>query len=265
MTGRLTIKTAGKAQGEYLGEGGPVRQKLQKLIEESKEIKAPSQRFVLGFVAIYQTRYVNLTSLGLHYVGAFVREGMSGRKAERRGMSLDLIRKRFPSRSDVIAVLAIAVFVCFSWTIFGFFNKLSSFLLYFTLGEIAAVFAYMMAFALLESLAVTGILVLVSAILPSGWLKDGFGYKGFIILVIASVDAILLQNSLENVFPPVPTLALLALAPIVLSVAVILFIRSRPRVQNLLVSVQDRFLVMLVIYLPIGLISIVAVTFRNLL
>lgn len=185
--------------------------------------------------------------------------------AERRGSPLDKIRNRFPQRSEMIAVMSIAVFLCFSWTIIGFFNKLSSFLLYFTLGEIAAVFAYMMAFALLESLVVTGILVLISVILPSGWLRDGFGYKGFIILVIAAIDFILLQRSLENVFPSVLNLLLFTLVPIVLSVALIVVIRSRPKVQNLLVNIQDRFLLMLFIYLPIGLISIAAVTFRNLL
>ena len=51
----------------------------------------------------------------------------------------------------MISVLAIAVFVCFTWTFIGFFNKLSSFILYFTPGEIANILAFMMAFALLES------------------------------------------------------------------------------------------------------------------
>lgn len=157
------------------------------------------------------------------------------------------------------------MFVCFSWSLFNFFNKLSSFLLYFTPGEIAAVFAYMMAFALLESLAVTGILVLAGALLPQRWLRDGFGYKGFVLLLIAAADAILLQKLLDTAFPSPWTLLLVTLVPLALSVIVLAILQSRPGVQNLLVQVQDRFLVVLFLYLPIGVISILAVTVRNLL
>jgi hypothetical protein len=188
----------------------------------------------------------------------------SGRKA-RESLNRNFIGTRFPHRSDVIAVLSIAVFVCFSWSIIGFFNKLSSFLLYFKPAEIAAIFAYMMAFALLESLVSTGLLVLLSALLPSSWLRDGFAYKGFVILVIATADALALQKSLGDVFPPTRTLLLLSIVPLVLIVILLVALRSTPRLQSLLLNVQDRFLILLFVYLPIGIISLIAVTFRNLL
>lgn len=172
---------------------------------------------------------------------------------------------RFPHRSDIIAVLSIAVFVCFSWSIIGFFNKLSSFILYLTPAEIAAIFAYMMAFAFLESLVATGILVLLSAMLPSSWLREGFAYKGFVILVIATIDALAFQKSLGDVYPPARTLLLLSLLPLVLIVVLLLALRSMPRLQNFLINVQDRFLILLFVYIPIGIISLLAVTFRNLL
>ena len=123
----------------------------------------------------------------------------------------------------------------------------------------------MMAFALLESLAVTGILVLLSALFPSGWLKDGFAYKGFVILVIATIDALLLQKSLDTVFPSTLTLVLVSIAPVVLIVILIGILHSMPGMQDFLVKVQDRFLVLSFLYIPIGLASLVAVIFRNLL
>ena len=122
----------------------------------------------------------------------------------------------------------------------------------------------MMAIALLESLAVTGILVLLSAFLPSGWLGDGFAYKGFVILVIATADAFLLQKSLGNEFPSTLELSLLFIIPIVLIALLISFLHTKPGVQNLLAKLQDRFLIMLFLYIPIGLISLIAVTLRNL-
>jgi len=131
-------------------------------------------------------------------------------------------------------------------------------------GEIGVVLAYMMTFAMLESLTITGILVLLSGFLPRRWLRDGFAYKGFVTLVILSVDALLLQKSLEMVFPSALKLSLLFLLPILLIAFLLRYLHTKPRMQNLLATVQDRFSIMLFVYIPMGLISLIAVTFRNL-
>jgi len=178
---------------------------------------------------------------------------------------LDRIRRRFPSRGDTIAVLAVAVFACFSWTIIGFFNKLSSFVLYFTPGEIGNIFAFMMAFALLESLAVTGLLILLSAALPSSWLKVGFAFKGFVILLVATVTAILFQHALRDYFPSVWTLLTYSVLPLLLIVGLLWLVDSHQKIQNILLSVQDRIIIMLFIYLPIGVIGLLVVMARDLL
>jgi hypothetical protein len=178
---------------------------------------------------------------------------------------LDWIQKRFPSRSEMIAVLAVAVFACFSWTLIGFFNKLSSFVLYFTPGEIANIFAFMMAFALLESLAATGLLILLSALLPASWLKEGFAFKGFVILLVATTTAILFQHALSDYFPSLGSLLAYTLIPLLLIVLLLWFIHSRPKLQNILLSVQDRIVIMLFIYLPIGVIGLLVVMARDLL
>ncbi len=178
---------------------------------------------------------------------------------------MDRIRKRFPRRSDVIAVLAVAVFACFTWALIGFFNKLSSFILYFTPGEIGNIFAFLMAFALLESLAAAGVLVLLSGILPSNWLKEGFAFKGFVILLVATATAILFQHALKDYFPSLGTLLAYSLIPLLLIALLLWFLNPRPRLQNILLSVQDRILIMLFVYLPIGVIGLLVVMARNLL
>jgi hypothetical protein len=185
--------------------------------------------------------------------------------AERRGTILDLIRKRFPRRREVIAVLGIAVFLCFSWTIIGFFNKLSSFILYFTPAEIASIFAFMMAFALLESLVVSGILLLLSVILPSSWLKEGFAFKGFVILLVVAAAAILFQKALGDQFPSLQVLLTYSILPILVIAVLVWIVHSRPKLQNILLNIQDRIQIMLFIYVPIGVIGLLVVMARNLL
>jgi hypothetical protein len=177
---------------------------------------------------------------------------------------LDSIQKRFPRRYDMLAVFGVAVFVCYSWTLLGFLNKLSSFLLYFTLGEIANILAFMMAFALVESLVLTAILILLSAILPSGWLREGFAFKGFVIVMIATVTSILFQNILEDNFPHPLVLLLFILIPIGLAVTLIALVRSAPKIHSLINNIQDRVLIMLFVYVPLGVLSLMFVLYRNL-
>ena len=177
---------------------------------------------------------------------------------------MDSIQKRFPRRYDLLAVFGVAVFVCYSWTLLGFLNKLSSFLLYFTLGEIANILAFMMAFALVESLVLTAILILLSAILPSGWLREGFASKGFVIVIIATVTSILFQNILEDNFPHPLVLLLFILIPIGVAVALIALVRSAPKIHSLINNIQDRVLIMLFVYVPLGVLSLMFVLYRNL-
>lgn len=177
---------------------------------------------------------------------------------------MDSIQKRFPRRYDLLAVFGVAIFVCYSWTLLGFLFKLSSFVLYLTLGEIAHILAFMMAFALVESLVITAILLLLSAILPSDWLREGFAFKGFIIIIVGTVTSILFQNILHDNFPHPLVLVLFVLIPIGLSIALIAMVRSLPRIHNLINNIQDRVLIMLFVYVPLGVLSLMFVLYRNL-
>jgi len=177
----------------------------------------------------------------------------------------NFIARRFPARNEIIPVLGAAVFACFSWTILSFINKLSSFILYFNLGEILAIFAYMMAFALLESLAFSGLVVLISGLFPPNWLKEGFAFKGFIIAVVAAIAAILFQRALRDDFPSALMLLTSLVVPLLVIVILIFLIRSMPRVQSLLLNIAERLSILLFLYIPIGILSILVVVYRNLL
>jgi hypothetical protein len=178
---------------------------------------------------------------------------------------LDSIQNRFPRQSDLLAVFGIVVFVCYSWALLGFLNKLSSFLLYFTLGEIGNILAFMMAFTLFESLVVTASLILLSAILPRNWLREGFAFKGFIIVIIATATSILFQKLLDSNFPHPLVLLMFILVPVGLAVAVITKVRSMPKAYNLINNIQDRILIMLFVYVPLGVLSLVFVLYKNLI
>ena len=123
----------------------------------------------------------------------------------------------------------------------------------------------MMAFAFLESLLITGILVLLSAILPSNWLRNGFAFKAFIVIVMATASAILLQRTMQGALPALPVLTLIWFAPLVWAVIFIILAERKPRVQTILLEIAERISIMLFIYVPIGLISLIAITVGNFL
>ena len=177
---------------------------------------------------------------------------------------MQILQNRFPHRSEIIAVLSVSVFVCHSWSIWGFLHELPSFLLYFRLAEISVVFAYMMAFAFLESLLITAGLVLAGAILPSKWLRDGFAYKGFIFVAVGSIAAFILQKNLRYEFPSTQMLMLNLVIPLTLIALFIAASHMWGPLQKVMLDIQDRISIMLYVYGPIGLVSILVVVFRNL-
>jgi hypothetical protein len=183
---------------------------------------------------------------------------------EKGRQRLQILKNRSPDRSEVIAVLGVSVFVCHSWSIWTFLHEFPSFLLYFRPTEISVVFAYMMAFAFLESLLVTTGLVVAGAILPSKWLRDGFAYKGFIFVVVGSIAAFMLQKNLRYEFPSTQMLTLNLVIPLTLIAVFIAASHMWGPLQKVLLDIQDRISIMLYVYGPIGLVSILVVVFRNL-
>jgi len=188
------------------------------------------------------------------------------------GIALGVMRKKVPVRAEVLSVFNVLIFVVFGWSIRGFLFEIPSFLLYLSLGDMAAVVFYMMAFAFLECILLTGGLVLVSMILPSNWFKTGFAYKGFLIILVATTGFILFQgyykvgffqNLINNDYSPFrPVLIGVVIGLIALAGLFWLF-HNRPRLQKYLSNFIEQFSVFSYIYVPLGVIGILVVFVRN--
>ncbi|MGE5248893.1 MAG: hypothetical protein ACM3QS_01665 [Bacteroidota bacterium] len=172
--------------------------------------------------------------------------------------------KRLPDRRAFLLVYGGVVFIIYSWALRGFFFQLSSFLLYHSVGEIIAIFAYMMALALLESLAVMAVLMVTAALLPEAWLRRGFVYKAFLATLVASAGAIALETYLTRQTGS-PGLLYAGLALSLLAWAgLIQFFDRLPRPRSLLLDLIERLQIFAYIYVPLGLLSLLIVLIRNL-
>jgi hypothetical protein len=173
----------------------------------------------------------------------------------------------------MLLVFGAVIFAVYGWSIRGFFYKLPSFMLYFGLGANLAILCYMLAFALLESLLVTSLLVLVSVILPSRWLKAGFAYKAFLVILVATIAMILFEGYYRAAFLkdilagqtyPFPPF-ILGMAGSILALAALLWLfHWKPRLQAYALDVAERMSLFTYIYVPLGIIGLVVVLARNL-
>jgi hypothetical protein len=187
--------------------------------------------------------------------------------------TLKVLGNRLPIGSEILSVFNVILFVVFGWSIRGFLFVLPSFLLYYQLGDIAAILFYMLAFALLESLFLTFGLVLISIIFPSNWLKTGFGYKGFLVLSVSTIGLVLYQGYYKVGFFQAfikddystlfPMLIGFVVCLIILGLLFWIF-KNSSRIKSSLLTFIDQFGVFAYIYIPLGLIGLIVVLVRNL-
>ena len=178
---------------------------------------------------------------------------------------MGIFKSCLPAWKDIFIVLSATVFAIFSWSIRGFLFILPSIGLRYAAMEIIAIFFYMMAFALLESFLTTGGLVVVSAILPRTWFREGFSYKGFLVALVGSIASIRYQAFLGFEFPETNTYLLWAGVLFLVLIGLGLLFHFIPRFQFVLMSIADRFTVFAYLYIPIGILGLAVVVFRNLL
>ncbi len=183
------------------------------------------------------------------------------------------MRRRLPSRSDILQVFGVILFAVFGWSIRGFLFKIPSFTLYFGLTANLAVLSYMLAFALLESALVMGMLLALSIALPSPVFREGFAYKGFIVVLVATVAAIVFESwyridffkdMMAGMTYPIPPFIIGILVSIAVLALLFWIFHAWPRLQRYAVIVMEQLSIFMYIYVPLGLLGLIVVFIRNL-
>jgi len=171
--------------------------------------------------------------------------------------------KRIPKSEQIAPVYAVIVVMIYSWSLSRFFWRLPSWLYFSSMGEIAVIFAYMMVVNLIESVLVFLVPILMSIILPQKWFYDRFITKGTLLVSLGLGYLMYFDNHLQyqSPFPlemvywtPAITIAILGL------VFLIDWLGFLDKVLN---ELTNRFIIFLYISIPVSLISLLAVLFRN--
>jgi hypothetical protein len=179
------------------------------------------------------------------------------------------IRSKFPTSQEIIPVFSSITFIFFSWSIYRMFWQVPSLLYYLSVWDVLILAAYVVSFALFESLVVLGFVLFLAFILPGRYLKDKFTIQGSLLVFLLGLGAVVLQRKIGLIYKleiwqilAYPVLALIAL--IILTVTAAYIFNRFTRLARLATSLADRMTVFAYIYVPVGLLGLAVVIWRNL-
>jgi hypothetical protein len=176
-------------------------------------------------------------------------------------ITADLIKRRLPARNEMLLALSMAAFLIFTWSMRALFFNFPAFMLSHSMGEILVIAAYMLAFALLETLLVMLVMVFIATILPAVLLKEGFSYKASFFFIAFAAISIHLQYNMTNQ-PKISFLALELGRALALWLIPVLLVQFVGVIRKIVMDVLDRLMIFSYIYLPLGVISLFVITIR---
>jgi hypothetical protein len=139
---------------------------------------------------------------------------------------------------------------------------------YLGLWDIASILAYALASALVESIIVFLVLVLLRAILPTLITGQSFVAKGSVLVLANALWTVVLHNAILSGYILAWTAAryLLCAMLYVLSIGASWTLVHRLRsLAERIEALADRLSVLLYVYVPLGVLGVLIVTFRNVL
>jgi hypothetical protein len=150
----------------------------------------------------------------------------------------------------------------YSWTFITFFFKLSSWVYYLTIREIAAIFAYAMATDLIESLLILVGIVLLYLLVPARTIKDDFAVRGTWLaiscLALLMLYLIPLSSFDRELIDPV----LWILITISISLLFTFFFSHLRLLRHFALLISERMVSFSILFTPLSVISMVVIVIR---
>ena len=172
------------------------------------------------------------------------------------------LRDRFPTRNQVTLVFASIVFPLYSWTTYWVLDYLPSWLKSMTVWEIIPINAYAYTWVFLESIIILLLIFLLAMLMPAKWFEDNFVSKGSVVAWMICIFSFAAQLKNTNKYDFLNEVRFEII--LLVSAIIIFFLTSKYEVfHNAIVSIADRLIVFLYIYLPISVISVIIVLYNN--
>ena len=178
---------------------------------------------------------------------------------------LSALRARIPDKRNIVTVLAVAMFLVYTWTLFTSFWKLPSWLFFLQVGEILSVYAYAFVVNFIESLVLLLIVLLPAMLLPRKLWTDTFVSRGFALILIVLGSATLhmsLYRTPDTRDTFIQGQFIWWVGTLLLAV-LLTWVAGRVKwLRSALENMADRFVVFLYLYLPLTMLAAVIVLAR---
>ncbi len=178
-----------------------------------------------------------------------------------------LLAGRFPDIQNILGVYAVIVFLIYSWTLITSFYMLPSWLFYLSIGQILSMYAYFFSINLVESILVlVGILLLEFTLFYPLKNKDEFQSRSILTvfaLLVSTMTRLLLYKNTETseaFLSGELTWWVLILLPGILFAVLI---SKNKRLRSAIEAIAERVSILLFLYTPLSLISLLVVIIRN--
>ena len=183
---------------------------------------------------------------------------------------MNSLKSRLPTRLEALSVFSIFVFFVFSWTLYRTSWYVPSWLEYLTIWSVLIIIAYVLAFALIESVALLALVVFFSLFFPRKVFKEKYVLLGSSLAVLLSIGAVLVQRKINLVyrleFWQLLAYPLVGLLLSLLLVVLLAFLFERfPLLGRLVNAGIERMVIFVYIYVPLGTLALLVVLVRNII
>lgn len=170
---------------------------------------------------------------------------------------------KIPDFEEIVPVYAVIVMMVYPWTLTRFFWKLSSWVLFAPVGDLAAIFSYMVVVNLLESLLVLLVLIVASLILPQKLFYDRFRTRSVSLVLLGLGYLIYLNTKFQaGLAYPMDLIRWIPVA-IVVILALVFLVDRVGFLRAALEELASRLTIFLYISIPVSIISLLVVLVRN--
>jgi hypothetical protein len=177
------------------------------------------------------------------------------------------ILNRLPDRRQFWPVFSTVIFIVFTWTIYRALYQVPSWLFYMKIPGVLVLLAYILGFALLESLLVSAFLAAYCFFLPERWLRINFAAQGLLLAILLALSAYLLRREFDTIqklgtWQMAAILPALALLIALVAPLLAMFLSRFPKLVGWLEMLGNRMTVFSYIYIPLGVLGWFVVVIR---
>lgn len=182
---------------------------------------------------------------------------------------MDTFRGRFPSREKGIALLAVAAFPIYTWSIFRYLYKVPGWIkMTLDLWDVGSILAYVLVTNLIETIMLFLLLLLLHVTLHVPIVVEEFVSKGSTFVVVTGCFSVVLNymvSSQQGMYWTALHYLLIALLYGMAAAVSWTLVHRSPRLSAVIASFADRLIVLLYLYMPLSVASILIVVARNIL